>query len=253
MSIEHVEIGEIVTEPTLDELATTINQEHRLVLADLGSVTAHAVTCGLELIEVQRRLPYGQWEKWKVEHLDMADDTAGVYMRLAEFRHLIGPGDSITEARRIISALAPGRISRRGPGHANVYGGDFEKDVRRLRDQGLSIRKIASLVNAAPSTVRFRLDGEYRKRVNAQTLQRKRQRKELHAALRRQRQDEAVKARGGPPAEAYSLIRKCLQILDRELANAESPEERGAWRSALAAAHQVEDGIVAALKLEGTR
>lgn len=203
---------EVVTPPTLDELAATIRREHDLVLGAGVSIIQHAVLAGDALLAARAQVPRGQWLVWldtNWEHESYA--MAAYYMRIARSKAKVMDAAGIKEA---IKRLA---------GQSRVFDlptAPYASEIRELRAEGVPVKRIAAAVGISPSAVYGHLlspeERRARKRVNTARAKAKRaERKAAEKALERQQRDAAMKKAGGDAWDAYVLIRKVAPVLDR--------------------------------------
>lgn len=89
-----------------------------------------------------------------------------------------------------------------------------------------------------------------RQRLERTAKRRAARRREATQALRRRERDAAMRRVGGSAADAYSMIRRTAQALDRASRDASTPEIRAALSGALTKLHAAEDEIVRALGVE---
>ncbi len=77
---------------TLDELATQINDEHRLAEDAARSAVDHALRAGELLIEAKGRMKHGEWLPWLEQHCEASPRTVQRYIQVARNRGLIEQG-----------------------------------------------------------------------------------------------------------------------------------------------------------------
>jgi hypothetical protein len=78
-----------------------IQTEHKAVLKADGEALKHAIECGkaLNLAKENVLAAKGKWTKWREEHIpEISQQTASLYMRLAENEYRIAECTSIREA-----------------------------------------------------------------------------------------------------------------------------------------------------------
>ena len=95
------------------EVASKINNEHRLANLRLGEALAHAVEAGKLLLKVRSDVEHGGWLPWVQSHCEFCPRTAQNYIRLAREHLTLPDGDakrvshlSIREALRALSPTA---------------------------------------------------------------------------------------------------------------------------------------------------
>ena len=82
-----------------------INVEYREVVKAERAALPHAIKCGelLNLAKENVKAEKMKWREWlKVNCPDIAQETASVYMRLAEHKKLVAKAKSIREARELL-------------------------------------------------------------------------------------------------------------------------------------------------------
>jgi hypothetical protein len=78
-----------------------IQNEHKAVLKADGEALKHAIECGkyLNLAKENVLAAKGKWTKWREEHIpEISQQTASLYMRLAENEETVAECTSIREA-----------------------------------------------------------------------------------------------------------------------------------------------------------
>jgi hypothetical protein len=92
-----------------------IKDEYHQVVAAEGGALPHAIKCGEYLTLAKENLKAergGKWSDWlKTNCPDIANETANLYMRLAEHKAKVGKAKSINAARKLL----PKNPNRRGP------------------------------------------------------------------------------------------------------------------------------------------
>jgi hypothetical protein len=87
-----------------------INAEYREVVKAERAALPHAIKCG-ELLNLakenvkEEKMKWGEW--LKVNCPDIAQETASLYMRLAEHKSKVGKAKSIREARELLPKAKP--------------------------------------------------------------------------------------------------------------------------------------------------
>ena len=121
-------------------------------------------------------------------------------------------------------------------------------EMRRLRREGLNYREIAARLEVPKSSVYRILNPAAHKR---HLEQQKRLTVAARRALRQKEREADVRTRGGNVAEAYSLIRKALQELERAVELESDRDAKRHMQSGMARLHSAEDEIVKAVRLHG--
>lgn len=225
---------EVVTTPTLDELAATINREHELVVAAGESIVHHAILAGEALSEVKARLAWGEWETWLEKHFPKGIDTAYHYLRFAAYKDRVKGASSLNAARAILNGVPYGTVGRPRSEHAET--------ILAMRDAGLKRREIAEKLGVSKYSVDWQLrPPEYRQRALGRSMKANRDRdarnRAAKKALERQERDAAMKKQGGDAWDAYVLVRKLAPLLESLKLN-----------SAYAKCVAIEDELVKAVK-----
>ena len=224
----------------LDKLAGVANGEYAGLQRDMSNGLAHAIAIGEALNEVARRLPYGQFNPWMIEHFVGSLSAAQRCMRLARNRERIeaeGATGGINEAMRLISGGPVDSGVRRRLIEAN------SSEAKQLRAEGKTYAAIAETLGFSLETARRYVNdlggprgSKYRK--NSETD---------HARYRRTYAQ--AKAISKPVADAYAWTRRTAQRLDQAIDAEVDRETRVALKDALTIVHEAEDAILAALGL----
>jgi transposase-like protein len=112
--------------------------------------------------------------------------------------------------------------------------------VKMAREHGLTLAQIAEQFGVAESTVHYWLSPKRLK---------KRKQDQKRAQARYRRHQKVIKEHRGPLSEAYSLMRKMLQVIDRENTVELPLEARRALDEAVANLYRAEDELIKAIKL----
>ena len=75
---------ELSTNKTMQELATQINEQHRLVEGAARATINYALQAGQLLLEAKSRCRHGQWQPWLEVNFEDSVRTAQSYMRIAD-------------------------------------------------------------------------------------------------------------------------------------------------------------------------
>lgn len=226
---------------TLDDLATEINREYRNITGTASERIEAAIRIGERLLTAQRQVESGgEWFDW-LGMLEVHRTTAYRYMRLAKHQDEVRAGefDGIDPA---IEALSAERKARRS-------NAEREEMVRMATEQGMSVDQIAEALGVAKSTVWYWTSKRNRRKRGTQ-----RRATRARQQLAKMRTEGKVLSRelGGSAENAYGLLRRTEQQVDRVLARTTIPNEsRYALRRALGHLHAAEDEIVRALRLIG--
>lgn len=241
---------------TLDELAATINAEHRAAelaaddaRAAMSEAIRHAIAAGEALTAAKSRVPPRTWGRWLDENVELSRGSAYRYMRIAHYQdHLASLGERITlkNAGELLAGLPDVGTRGRKPN-------EQREEAQRLAAEGVPKAEIAALLGVDRKTVHNWTDPAAYKRWLRRKNAAARRRREAQQLLAQKERDEAVRRKGGTAASAYALLRRTATELDRAISQATAGEERDALRSALRAAHQAEDEIVRSLKIGRAR
>ena len=222
---------------SLDDLAAEINREAQTIMGTARERIDAAIRIGERLLAAQQLVESIGWYDW-LGTLDLHRTTAYRYMRLAKHADEVRAGsfDGIDPA---IAALPDGRARRTTS--------EREEMVRMATEQGMTIPQIAETLGVAQSTVWYWTSKRNRhKRGSQRRATRARER------LAKMRADGKTLSReiGGSPQNAYGLLRRTEQQVDRVLSRTTiSSEARVALRRALGHLHAAEDEIVRAMRL----
>ena len=86
-----------------------IQTEHKAVLKADGEALKHAIECGkyLNLAKENVLAAKGKWTKWREDHIpEISQQTASLYMRLAENAEAVAKCISIRQADELLRALS---------------------------------------------------------------------------------------------------------------------------------------------------
>lgn len=146
---------ENLVNPTLDQLAETINAEHRACENAARAALDHAIRCGGRLGEAKAKLRHGEWLPWLGANCELADRTSQAYMRLYENRsRFVDPNTQrvaslpVREALRLLAttAASPPRLRTPPPENpadvAEWHCGDWRDHVGALADG--SVRSVVT-------------------------------------------------------------------------------------------------------------
>jgi hypothetical protein len=191
----------------LKELATAIQEEHRLTYESALDALSHAIACGVALVEARKTVPDGQWARWIEENTDFNVHVARRYVRIATHRQLL---ESAEQRPRSLNA-ALGYLNELGvpPESTSRTGKRPTFDVelaRKLRAQGMTFRDIAGQVGVSDVAVRRQLvPGETRSSMRVTSRARSRRRAE-----RRRVFVIRIVLYGGDPEAIFTTIEQAL-------------------------------------------
>ena len=130
--------------PSAASFIDQIKAEYRKVVEAESGALPHAIKCGEFLKLAQENLKAekgGKWSEWRETNCpDISQETASLYMRLAENKKLVmGKAKSIREADEIIRKARARTRTTKTPAQpdANEPGGGFvhEKPAPKLEDE----------------------------------------------------------------------------------------------------------------------
>lgn len=235
----------------LAALALAANREHSETRSAASAALGHAIACGNVLLVARRQVPLREWGRWCVEHLEFTQSVASKYVRIAlNVREVERSGaTTIGAALNHLSVVAVPGPENSGNTKRRISDADLS-EARRLRAEGLSVRRIAAEFGVSAQTLEIRLD-QSRAAHYAMLKKRSAEKRRLATKALRERERSAGIARiGGSPALAYSQLRRTAATLSKAIDEADDSELAGLLRRALAFTHKAEDEIVFALKVE---
>jgi transposase-like protein len=222
---------------SLDELAAEINRDYRGIMGTGAQRIEMAIKIGDRLLTAQTMVD-GSFFDW-LGTLDIHRTTAYRYMRLAKHQDEVRKGDydGIDPA---LAALDSDRRTRRSES-------ERAEMVRMATEQGMTLEQISQTFGISKSTVWYWTSKKNRKRRGTQ--RRATRARENMTRMRRESKTLA-KSVGGSVDQAYGLLRRTEQNVDRVLSRNTVPREaRIALRRALGHLHAAEDELSRALRL----
>jgi transcriptional regulator with XRE-family HTH domain len=238
-------VAELVSTPTLDELARTANREHEAAIGAVGEALAHALLAGEALLAAREMVPKDSWIEWVTENFTSGGyHTAYNYMRLAKSRTLLEEHNvaAVMEGIRLLRQL-------RVPAMPLLPHPDKAEGLR-LRKAGKTQQEVAALLGVDQSTVsnwERTKSPESRRRAS----ERRARAREAEKALKAQRREQAIKkalvTKGQAVNEVYRMLSRMDQLLGQARVDAETREERAAINEAHTARNKMMDAIVRAL------
>src|SRR6185312_1737766 len=209
---------ELVIEPTVEELASTLRKEHEACVSSARTTLEHAFRAGDVLLQIRKRLMRERsWTSWLEGQDYLSRTQAYTYMRVAMYRDYLPDGVGINEGEELLAGL-PALGSDRGRPRLTD---PIKQDAQRMRAEGLGYKQIAKRLGCSPSTVYGWFNESSAKH-----------RRRAAAALRKQKREiairDAVKKHGGAIAEAYSMAERMDDVLGqahREGSDAEARRE----------------------------
>jgi hypothetical protein len=232
------DLSEWATDLSLEDLVVAIAREHELVRSSLSNGLNHALRAGDLLLDARARIPHGQWGSWLADQdLNITMEHATTYMRIARHRDLvIRMGATTLGQARGLLASSSARDSRIDP--------TLVAEAQRLRASGLLLREIGEELGVSPNTVQRWVNPAAEERYRAK---RRKMTRAGRSALRKEQRSKAARQIGGDLGEAYSLIRRALDLLE----NASTQHAKGTRRhirSSMASLYNAEDEIARAIK-----
>jgi len=83
-------------EVPLEQLAADIKREHEAAEYNMRDSLKHARSAGVKLLEVKRRLAYGEFMPWVDTHCEFSHSTANLYMKIAKRWDTLGDSQPVT-------------------------------------------------------------------------------------------------------------------------------------------------------------
>jgi hypothetical protein len=80
---------DIAQSNSLTDLAVRIKAEHQATSDALKTSVEHAIKAGELLLEAKEQLKHGQWLPWLLNHCEISERSAQLYMRIAKNRETI--------------------------------------------------------------------------------------------------------------------------------------------------------------------
>lgn len=233
-----------------DDLAATANHEHEQALNAANAMVRHAMNAGDALLAAKAQTAPGQWTRWLAAQFVASPETANVYMSLAHHREAIEANTevkSISQARRYLREIGAVREEHGSHGRGVYVTEAVREEARAMKREGRTYKQIADALGTHVSTVHGWCNPDTIGNRRTRQAKSKAHRREVARALRRQERDRAAAKMGGSVAEAYSMVRKTAQAVDRACEASEDREVRAALNTALTKLHAAEDAIVRAL------
>ena len=117
-----------------------INSAYREVVKAEHAALPHAIKCGEFLKLAKENLKAekgGKWKEWLEANCEIAQETASLYMRLAEHKKLVAKAKSIREARDLLPKKEP-RGATKEP-EPDVEEPDFEQQPDQSLEDELQV------------------------------------------------------------------------------------------------------------------
>lgn len=228
----------------LDELRDRANSEHRLAVAAATDLLQHAIAAGNALNEARELIPFGGWMKWVEREFEGSVSNANFYRRLALNAALVVNSGvrTLREAERYLVEHAD--VTTSTPRTGSIVRRRRE-EILKLRSEGKTVEEVGAIVGVSRATV-YNLS---RKDWQRFARRRHQTRKLANRALKREQRDKAAKKIGGDVAEAYSLIRRTAQTLEKAQATIGSRESREHLTRALNSLYRCEDEVARAIRV----
>jgi predicted transcriptional regulator len=261
-----IEVLPAIRERSLEELAQAANEAHAEVMMHLHSAIHAAIRAGEAIHDAHLRLGLDGFGPWCEQNLDCRPSTAGGYERLAVYRDHLPPEifqpfvgrDGRTRQASVGRALLYIKTMALPPLHDSLrpryraIPEDTKREMRRLAKIGVGVPQISDMLGVSRPTIYKYLNPDANKRYRERARQQNRERAQARRALRDQRireeKERRAKGVGGNMGEAYSLVRRALQEVERSYRQAASAEIREYLRTATTHLHRAEDEISKALK-----
>lgn len=235
------------SEPTLRELAETVDREYGLTVEAATNALSHALNVGEALLAAEAicRTPY-DLECWRRDHTKLSRGTARNYMRLAEYRELVLSGlerPSIGGAMKYLAGL--------GVPHRGRHSGETREEALRLRSEGMPRDEVSGLLGVGVETLRFWEDprryAHYKEAARERNRQRAEEKEQRLEQERREKARRAARKAGVAQAKAYADAERFQDTLGQAHSEATEREAREAWARAGEHYRKMRDEIVRAL------
>lgn len=243
-------LARVEREPTLDDLATTIEREHSLVENAAAGVVEHSIRAGVALLEAKEivdRGGYGSWRKWLALNCPQSAGVARAYMRIAAYQDVVhaSGAESIIAARR---ALKGHESLPYRPGHDQLKSRAVE-----LCAGGMSPTDAADLLDVPRTTLACWVNPSIAQKHRDRSRERYRRRVAEKRAFEAQEQEKAVKRAikkaGVAHQEAYHMAERMQDVLAQAQREATDSEAKEALSLAWGHWTRMRDQIVRALPL----
>lgn len=220
VALEVVEV-----EVSAGDHAQRINEMHRQIREDDLRAVAKWILLGEEVVETRRLIPSGEWIAWAEENLTCGYSNACKYERMAVYKDLVKDAENIRDAFEIL---------KEAPKRQGMQRNWSVDEARFLREEkGLSYQVIAEGFGVTMQAVRLALNPDLYEENKQRAIEwkrrkaeKKRHREDERKALILLRRTAAAQGFGGGVAEAYSLCRRLLQVLDRVHRDGEAENRR---------------------------
>lgn len=228
----------LVESRTLEELAAAVRTEHAAAVEAGGTMVERAIRAGDALRAAKEQVERGGWERWlTAEFPELHPKTLRLYMRLSKYQVRVRAArpSTVTQAHRLLLGEA-----------VKPADAEMREEAKRLIKGGMSQRAAARELGLSQDALRTLVDPRHVERRRAR--RRAESREARRVRLQKERATEAAKV-GGGLAEAYSLVRKAAQALERAAAETNGDAHQ-AVRSAQSRLYSVEDHIAKAVRLK---
>ena len=235
--------AEVVVLSPLDELARRINAEHAECEAVAGGLVERWIAVGVMVREARAGVPYGQWMAWVDTNLTISCTTAGRYLRAAEYgdelraHHAATPLNGHLGGISTSLALVVGHMPHADKSTPRRLSSDDVKEAAAMRAQGMTYKAIGDTFEVNGNTIRLALDPDARAqevtRYAARSRRKAAEAREAKAAARaleQKRRWESVRKQGGNGSHVYGDIRTALKRCEAATTDADTDEQRNAWR-----------------------
>lgn len=243
---------------SLSEISQDIAQAQMRLAEKASEVIQEAIRIGEALLEAKALLPDGEFTNWCENNVAMSQGSRANYMRIAEFKDKLpgeilnpraldnGYGGAVTAASRQPASLKPALQYIRTLGltrHTGRWKPD-QDEIRRLNEEGVSRKDIAAMLGCHIDTVKVALLSK--EQYAARRRRRENVRRARERLIRDAKRREAMKNASPDLAEAYSLLRKCLQHAQSAHDAYHPGNARKTLVSALSYLHKAEDALARA-------
>lgn len=242
-----VEIRDRISPERLAALGEIVEREHALAQDAARQALTHVIQAGEALREARTAVDSGAWNQWCERH-GLGERRARDYIRIATYQSELP--EWVTTRTEAIVSLKGLPVATENGGWQRLSDATREEALR-LRAEGLSQRQVGEALGISHVTIglweREQPSSKTKRRARSRQASRE---KQARLALRQLERDRAMRKRGGTVAEAYSLLRRAAQMLDRARDGETSKEVRHHLDQALYGVHRAEESAAKALRIK---
>jgi predicted transcriptional regulator len=237
----------VIVEPTLKEIAVTINREHDLAVDAAYASLMHAVRAGELLLIVRDRTPRGQWEDWLNANCPEVLRVSKDYMRVAFYKASI-PKEITSATGALIYLRGRPPRDRTGP---LKHPPEVRDEALRLVADGRSTREVAGMLGIARSCIRRWVDFDQEKGDRGASHLGERAKRARYAreklareALRRQEREQKIKRALVKEGQAFNELYAQVTRLDGVFGQARQEAQTKERRLVVNQAHALRDKMM---------